>query len=368
MTKAEQLILMVRSEIDSFSNYYPDALNVYFESIQSALVSYDFIKIQFGIEKICEFYETDNSCRFDSLIKLREALQEFNISAKHENLEREKLYKFWISFNSWYEQQKDAISTIFDSSFVYGHDSFGVWIDDGVCCNEDLHYKIEYGEDLVAPTQSSITFQFVKNYVELVYSKYMKAGADGRYPYTKQVNNTFAKFGLPYKLEGGKLKRQNYKTTIQQDKILSYEQFERKISFSEQMILYDDVMDKHTALQYIADAFCYFFSLFKNDGGQISDDKKTIIKIASMVHPDMNEKQYALIKTEIDEVKRIINSDYDIRHNEYYRSEDKTKREVLTDPCLIEYLYNRIYALLYVLRLKYKPKLKLAIDDTDIPL
>ena len=71
-----------------------------------------------------------------------------------------------------------------------------------------------------------------------------------------------------------------------------------------------------------------------------------------MVHPNKNEKQYVLIKNEIENVKKIINNDYDIRHNEDYRSEDKSKRETL--------------ALLYVLRLKYKPYTDKKLQQIDI--
>ena len=74
-----------------------------------------------------------------------------------------------------------------------------------------------------------------------------------------------------------------------------------------------------------------------------------------------------LFRSEIAEIKKIINDDYDIRHNEYYRRSDKGKREALSDIAIIEYLYNRIYSLLFVLRLKYKsPKKELPVIE-DFP-
>lgn len=352
--------------MDSFSDYYPDSLNVYFKSIQQALPDCDFIKIQFSIEKICESFDVDNSPHYSTLKALRAALNEYNINANVERKEKDSLHKFWISFSSWYEEQKQNVSSIFDDKVVYGHDEFNFWVADGVSCQEDLHYRIEYGEELQLHTVGNVPFQVIKNYIELIYSKFLKSGTNGRYPFTKQVNDTFTKFGLPYKMAGGKIKKQNYKTSFLPEKILNYEQFERKIAFSEQMILYDDFMDKHSALQYISDAFCYFYSLFKNDGTTILTDEKTNIKIAEMVHANKNEKQYLLVKSEIENVKKIINNDYDIRHNEYYRSEDKSKREALTDIYLVEYLYNRIYALLYVLRLKYKPYTNTKLPEIDI--
>lgn len=367
MTKEEQLQLMVQSEMDAFdSNYYPEALNAYVASIHEALPTCDFIKIQFCIEKICEYYDVDNSKHYSTLKNLRATLNEYTRAANSEQKEKDNLRKFWISFSSWYEEQKQNISSIFDEKVIYGHDEFGFWVNDGVNCQEDLHYRVEYGEELQLQAIPYVPFQVVKNYIELIYAKFLKSGTDGRYPFTKQVNDTFTKFGLPYKMAGGKIKKQNYKTSFLPEKILNYEQFERKIAFSEQMILYDDFMDKHSALQYIADAFCYFYSLFKNDGTTILTDEKTNIKIAEMVHANKNEKQYLLVKSEIENVKKIINNDYDIRHNEYYRSEDKSKREALTDIYLVEYLYNRIYALLYVLRLKYKPYTNTKLPEIDI--
>lgn len=55
-------------------------------------------------------------------------------------------------------------------------------------------------------------------------------------------------------------------------------------------------------------------------------------------------------------IEKYFRGDYeyfDIRHNEYL-NKAKEKREVLEDLQFIEYLYNRVYALLYLLRLKVK--------------
>ena len=50
-------------------------------------------------------------------------------------------------------------------------------------------------------------------------------------------------------------------------------------------------------------------------------------------------------------INKIINEYFDIRHNEYL-NKAKQKREVLNDKDFIEYLYNRIYSLLFLLRIK----------------
>lgn len=60
---------------------------------------------------------------------------------------------------------------------------------------------------------------------------------------------------------------------------------------------------------------------------------------------------YAVGKAEIEEIMKISNEYFDIRHNEYL-NKAKQVRESIQDLTFIEYLYNRVYALLYVLRIK----------------
>jgi len=48
---------------------------------------------------------------------------------------------------------------------------------------------------------------------------------------------------------------------------------------------------------------------------------------------------------------KISNEYFDIRHNEYM-NKAKQEREPIQDLAFIEYLYNRAYALLYLLRIK----------------
>ena len=69
------------------------------------------------------------------------------------------------------------------------------------------------------------------------------------------------------------------------------------------------------------------------------------------VSNDVNGKAYSVVKNEIKEWMKISNEYFDIRHNEYLNNA-KEKREALTDPMFIEYLYNRVYALLHILKLK----------------
>ena len=73
--------------------------------------------------------------------------------------------------------------------------------------------------------------------------------------------------------------------------------------------------------------------------------------VSKKVSNDVNGKVYSVVKNEIKEWMKISNEYFDIRHNEYLNGA-KEKREALTDPMFIEYLYNRASALLNILKLK----------------
>lgn len=50
----------------------------------------------------------------------------------------------------------------------------------------------------------------------------------------------------------------------------------------------------------------------------------------------------------LDELMKLSNEYFDVRHNDYLNAA-KGKREALNDSQFIEYLYNRAYAMLYLL-------------------
>ena len=60
----------------------------------------------------------------------------------------------------------------------------------------------------------------------------------------------------------------------------------------------------------------------------------------------------------------LANEYFDIRHNDYLNAA-KEKREALNDSQFIEYLYNRAYSLLYVLRLKINTTQQISINNQD---
>lgn len=103
----------------------------------------------------------------------------------------------------------------------------------------------------------------------------------------------------------------NYDTE-QIEVILDHRMFERKIAYSEEMIMSNEMLDKKCALDYIVDALQYFISVQKPDG----IDKK-YAEAAKSVCPNQNSKVYAVVKAEIREVMKLSNEYFDIRHNEY---------------------------------------------------
>jgi len=75
--------------------------------------------------------------------------------------------------------------------------------------------------------------------------------------------------------------------------------------------------------------------------------------LALSVNGNMDGKVYAVVKKELDELMKLSDEYFDVRHNDYLNAA-KEKREALNDSQFIEYLYNRAYAMLYLLRLKHK--------------
>lgn len=118
--------------------------------------------------------------------------------------------------------------------------------------------------------------------------------------------------------------------------------FERKIRFSEDMINSNDLMEKKSALDFLIDSLQYLISI---QGGNRT---KQYSQLALSVNQDTDSKVYVVIKNEL---KKLSNEYFDIRHNDYL-NDAKQQREALNDSQFIEYLYNRAYALLYLLRLK----------------
>lgn len=160
------------------------------------------------------------------------------------------------------------------------------------------------------------------------------------------VQDNLNKFQMPYKLSSGRIIGKGYKTTESVDVILDYRMFERKIAYSEEMIMSNEMLDKKCALDYIVDALQYFISVQNTDNAE-----KKYATTANGVCSNQNSKVYVVVKAKIREVMKLSNEYFDTRHNEYLNKAQE-RREALEDLQFLEYLYNRIYALFYLLRLK----------------
>lgn len=263
---------------------------------------------------------------------------------------REKINRFWTGLSAWMNQQ-DIIEKFFRIEYAEYNSGWngGTYY---LNIDYDHEYRIQYGEDYpeLAIENRGINFDELKDFIEIMYERWIKS--EMHYLFTVEINKRFDKFQLPYKLSSGIVMGKGYKTTETIDVILDHRMFERKIAYSEEMIMSSEILDKKCALDYIVDALQYFISIQKAD----SIDKK-YASAAKGVCPNQDSKIYAVVKSEINEVMKLSNEYFDIRHNEYL-NKAKEKREALEDLQFIEYLYNRVYALLYLLRLK--------VDKTEL--
>jgi hypothetical protein len=266
---------------------------------------------------------------------------------------QDDLNKFWTSLSAWIDTQNVIVEFFKGELTRYDNWDGGTYY---LQIDYEQEYKIYFGTSYpeLAIANRGIQIDELEDYLEIMYDRWIRS--EKHYQFTIEINKLFDKFHLPYKLSSGKVIGKGYKTTETVDKILNQRMFERKIAYSEEMILSSEMLDKKCALDYIVDALQYYISV--QDAENV--DKK-YMAAAKTVCEDQNSKMYAVIKAEINEVMKLANEYFDIRHNEYL-NKAKEKREALDDLQFIEYLYNRVYALLYLLRLKVK-KANLVSDD-----
>ena len=265
---------------------------------------------------------------------------EYKEEQKEENT---RLKRFWSSFILWFENE--LINTkLLQSQYVrWDNWNGGTWYLD-----LDYNYEFKLRRGIEYPNSlknNEGNFEDIKMFLEIAYKYWIINEGKAHYDFTVEVNDRFKIFKLPYRMQNGIVLKQGYKTTYGIDKIINYRMFERKIRFSEDMINSQDLMEKKSALDFVIDSLQYLIST--QDGNR----NKQYAALASKVNADQNSKVYAVIKQELNDLMKISNEYFDIRHNDYL-NDAKEKRESLNDSQFIEYLYNRAYALLYVLRLK----------------
>lgn len=277
-----------------------------------------------------------------------------NNGIKYSGKEQEEnmgIRRFWSSFILWFETELVNMELLKPQYLRWDNWEGGMWI---LEMDYDYEFRLHRGMDYPVSLKDNIgNFEDIKTFIELAYKHWIINDGKSHYAFTVEVNERLKIFKLPYRLQNGILLKQGYKTTYGIDKIINYRMFERKIRFSEDMINSHDMMEKKSALDFIIDALQYMIST------QEGNRDKQYGALAKSVRDDINSKVYAVVKREIDELMKISNEYFDIRHNDYLNAA-KQQREALNDSQFIEYLYNRAYALLYLLRLKegYKEKQK----------
>lgn len=245
--------------------------------------------------------------------------------------------KLWTSFKAYFENEIPYKKYLKPQFVGYNNCDGGVYYLD---INYDYQYKLHYG----ITYEECTTVGDIKMFIELAFSNWVEN--EKRYDFTKDVNAIFQKFKMPFKLQKGKVIKSGYKTTNLDDKIINYTMLERKIQYAEEMIMSQETLDKKCALDYILDSLQYVISI--QEGKNISDKYATASK---KISSNIDGKIYSVVKSEINELMKISNEYFDIRHNEYL-NKAKEKREAIMDAVFIEYLYNRAYALLYILKIR----------------
>lgn len=265
---------------------------------------------------------------------------EYKEKEQEENL---KVKRFWKAFILWFESELVNLELLQERYLQWDNWNGGTWY---LNIDFDHEFKlrrgIEYPDSLKKNTGE---FEDIKTFLEMAYKYWIINDGTTHYAFTVEVNERFRIFKLPYRMQNGIVLKQGYKTTYGIDKIINYRMFERKIRFSEDMINSHDLMEKKSALDFLIDALQYMISM--QEGAR----DKQYVALACSVNDDKNSKVYAVIKQELNELMKLSNEYFDIRHNDYLNAA-KEKREALNDSQFIEYLYNRAYALLYLLRLK----------------
>jgi hypothetical protein len=253
---------------------------------------------------------------------------------------KDNFNKFWVSFEAWFLYELPYSDMLKGHYKAYNNWNGGTYyIDIDYAHLYRLHYGYEW-TDIFSNNNASI--ESFKPFIEVIYDECI----EDRYPFTVTLNEKLKKFKVPYRLQSGKFIKEGYRTTVYIDKIVNYEMCERKIRFSEEMISSRELLDKKVALDYIVDALQFLVSISSGEGV-----KEKYKAIALSIAGDCINKKYAVILAELNEIMKISNEYFDIRHNEYI-NKAKEKREALNESSLIEYLYNRVYALTFIIRQK----------------
>lgn len=338
--------------------------NAYLEKIKKP-DTLSYAELKYYLEQIKEIISSynDSYCWSEELSAVSKCLSLQNQSEYEKNKkikEFEPLKKFWNSFKLWTERELPYLKILKNYYIRYDNWDGGTYYLD---IDMSMEYTKAYGVSYDGQFDGEyISVSDLKMFIELFYNEFV----ENRYEYTVNVNKYFSKFSIPYRLVNGKVVKKGYKSTNDNTQILNYQMFERKIIWSEEKILGSEKLDKHTALNYVTDSLQYILSLIKNE----CEKEKQIEQKCAKLIADESSKRYSVVKAEVEEIQKIVNEYFDIRHNEYISSSKKI-REPIDDNVFIEYLYNRIYALLILLKINYLKNLpdekRNSENESDLP-
>ena len=156
---------------------------------------------------------------------------------------------------------------------------------------------------------------------------------------SKTINVKWVPFATPNQIE-------EYADDFDPSIILNYDMFENKIDYAEEKMTSDDFREKKTALDNLVDALEYYISIM--NGG---NEEKKRSSAALSINRNQDSKVYSAVKEEIDEIMKLANEYFDIRHNKYIGSTKRNeKREPLVEASFVGYLCDRVHALLVLLK------------------
>lgn len=309
------------------------------------------------IQNIIKEYNEDNYWKeeLSTVKKCLDILEKTEVDRISFLREFEPIKKFWNSFKLWTKNDLPALKILKPYYVEYDNwDGGTYYLNIDMSMEFTKAYGLDYNERF---EKDIISIDDLKMYIELFYGQFV----ENRYEYTKFVNKAFSRFFLPYQLKGGKIIKKGYKTSEVNPPIIDYPMLESKILWAENRILGKEKLDKHTALNYITDSLQYIISLIKDN---CPEGRELDQKCANLVGEE-GSKVYSVIKNEVNEIQKIVNEYFDIRHNEYINKSKKI-REPIEDSLFIEYLYNRIYSLLFILKTNYSKFENKKVEETDV--
>lgn len=346
------VVLEIKTLINIFEVYGD---KTYVGEYIKELKDYDklgFSKLLYILKQLQEYcrYDSGWEDEFRKIEDLSEKLKAIESEREIVEKEEEPINKFWVSLKAWIDDELPCKGILYERYIEYDNWNGGTYYctinyDDVFRLYLGISYNNEY-ED-----KNKCKFCDIKLLIELLYKELIKS--DMRYSFTIEINNRLSKFQLPYELKNGKIIKKGYKGTTENKSIINYQMLEAKILWAEDRIMGKELLDKHTALNYITDSLEYLFSLINSFTFDPYKKKPLDQKCGLLVSCDDNSKIYTVIKAEVNQIHLIVNEYFDIRHNEYLSKVSKSKRDALINPAIIEYLFNRIYALLVLLKNMY---------------